>query len=262
MNSIKPLKGNLTLIYSLAKNDFKTRYAGSYLGIIWAFIQPVVTVLIYWFVFDKGFKSAPVADFPFVLWLVAGIVPWFFYSESLLNATNCMIEYSYLVKKVVFNIDVLPLVKIVSTFFVHVFFIMVTCVLYYSFGRPLDIHAIQMLYYTTCTFFLSISICYATASIIIFFRDLGQLINILLQFGLWLTPIMWPDKMVGVSNLWILKLNPMYYIVEGYRDSLIRGIWFWEKPVQTAYFFACVIILSVISRSIYIKLKPHFADVL
>ncbi len=65
------------LLMNLAKNDFKTKYAGSYLGIIWAFIQPIVTVLVYWFVFEVGFRSGPVMDVPWVLWLIAGIVPWF-----------------------------------------------------------------------------------------------------------------------------------------------------------------------------------------
>ena len=101
------------MIYKLAKNDFKTKYAGSYLGIIWAFIQPVITVLVYWFVFEVGFRggsdSLPV---PFVLYLVAGIIPWFFFQDGLTGGTNSLLEYSYLVKKVVFNISVLPVVKI------------------------------------------------------------------------------------------------------------------------------------------------------
>ena len=74
---------NRKLIWSLAKNDFKTKYAGSYFGTIWAFIQPIVTVLVYWFVFQKGLKSPDISmgqgvEVPFVLWLIAGIVPWFF----------------------------------------------------------------------------------------------------------------------------------------------------------------------------------------
>lgn len=66
------------MLYFLSVNDFKTKYAGSYLGVIWAFVQPVVTVLIYWFVFEVGFRSGSVHSVPFILWLVAGIVPWFF----------------------------------------------------------------------------------------------------------------------------------------------------------------------------------------
>ena len=102
------------MIYKLAKNDFRTKYAGSYLGIIWAFIQPVVTVLVYWFVFEVGFRAGEnTLPVPFVLYLIAGIVPWFFFQDGLIGGTNSMLEYSYLVKKVVFQISVLPVVKII-----------------------------------------------------------------------------------------------------------------------------------------------------
>lgn len=82
---------NRKLIMQLAKNDFKTRFAGSYLGIIWAFVQPIVTVLVYSFVFSK-LRSGPVRDVPFVLWLVAGLVPWFSFRKGLNNGTNAFIS--------------------------------------------------------------------------------------------------------------------------------------------------------------------------
>ena len=96
-----------TLIFQLAKNDFKKKYAGSYLGIVWAFVQPVVTVMVYWFVFGMIRSSSP-RPVPFVLWLIAGLIPWFFFQDGLINGTNALLEYNYLVKKVVFRIDILP----------------------------------------------------------------------------------------------------------------------------------------------------------
>ncbi|MGG7153662.1 ABC transporter permease, partial [Clostridium neonatale] len=123
-NLVKDLYLNKRLIWNLSKNDFKTKYAGSYLGIIWAFIQPIVTILVYWFVFEFGLKAgSPIENVPFVLWFMAGLIPWFFFQEALMNATNCMMEYSYLVKKVVFKISILPIVKIISALFVHLVFI-------------------------------------------------------------------------------------------------------------------------------------------
>ena len=116
------------LTVQLAKNDFKTKYAGSYLGTVWAFIQPVVTVLVYWFVFEVGLNAGSQKvkeglDIAFVLWLTSGLVPWFYFSEALTNGTNSLLEYNYLVKKVVFNIDVLPIVRCAAALFIHSFFI-------------------------------------------------------------------------------------------------------------------------------------------
>ena len=136
MNIFRELWRNKTLVWKLGKNDFKTKYAGSYFGILWAFVQPMVTILIYIFIFQFGFRVMDTPNgYPYALWLIAGIIPWFFFSEGIINATNCLMEYSYLVKKVVFKISVLPLVKILSALFVHLFFIAFAIFVYIIMGK-------------------------------------------------------------------------------------------------------------------------------
>lgn len=263
MGLIRELYQNRSLIFNLAKNDFKTKYAGSYLGVFWAFVQPVITVLIFWFVFQVGFRSAPVQkNVPFVLWLTTGLVPWFFFSDSLIYATSSFMEYNYLVKKVVFKISILPIVKIISALFVHIFFIAITILLYALNGRYPTIHIIQLIYYSFCTFFFVLGLTYITSSVVLFFKDLGQIISIFLQIGMWMTPIMWNYTMLPEKYRWLLKLNPMYYIVEGYRDTLINHVWFWNRYNQTAYFWAISIPVFLIGAIVFKKLKPHFSDVL
>lgn len=257
------IKNNRLLIWNLSKNDFKTKYAGSYLGITWAFVQPIVTILVYWFVFEFGLKAgSPIHDVPFVVWFVSGLIPWFFFQEALLNATNCMIEYSYLVKKVVFKISILPIVKIISALFVHLVFLGFLFIVAGIYGFYPSQYSIQLIYYSFCTFCLTLAISYATSAMIIFFKDLGQLINIFLQVGMWMTPIMWSYTIVPERFQWIVKLNPMYYIVEGYRDTFINKVWFLERYFQTIYFWIITLGLFVIGAVIFKKLKPHFADVL
>ena len=124
MSIIKEWINSRKLIFELAKNDFGMKFAGSFFGILWAFVQPVVTVLLYVFVFQIAFKAGPTSDgFPYVLWLIAGLCPWLFFNEALVSASNCFLDYSYLVKKVVFPISVLPAIKIISALFIHAFFI-------------------------------------------------------------------------------------------------------------------------------------------
>ena len=253
------------LIGELAKADFKKRFVGSYFGIVWMFIQPIVTVAIYYFVFGVGFRSGdPIEGVPYVLWLVPGIVPWFFFSEALNTGTNCLQEYSYLVKKVVFQIDILPIIKLISALFVHLFFIAFTIILYACYGYYPDLYTLQMLYYTFAMMILLLGLIYATSAIVVFFKDLGQIINIILQIGVWMTPIMWNIDGMELNPILItiLKLNPMYYIVAGYRDSLINKAGFWEQPGMTIYYWILTIVLFIIGTKIFKKLKPHFADVL
>lgn len=254
------------LIWTLAKNDFKTKFAGSYLGIVWALVQPIVTVLVYWFVFQVGLRQTATfgENIPFVLWMLAGLVPWFYFQEFLVSGTNVLLEYSYLVKKVVFKIEILPIVKMISASFIHCFFIGLTIVLYVIYGVFPGAYVLQVFYYTLCMMILTLGITYAASAAAIFFRDLLQIVNICLQMGVWITPIMWnlaDINMPGIIQT-ILKLNPMYYIVYGYRDALVYKVWFWERPGLTLYFWVFTILCYVLGTRIFRRLRIHFADVL
>ncbi len=272
MNNIKAFFRNVynmlfrdnRLLWSLAVNDFKTKFAGSYFGIIWAFVQPICTILVFWFVFQFGFRSQDVGDVPFILWFMTGLIPWFFFSDAWNGATNSFIEYSYLVKKVVFKINILPLIKIISTLFIHIFFVIFMFVSYAICGIKFDVYVLQVFYYGLCMVTLVTVLSFITAPLVIFFKDLTQIMNIVLQFGMWLTPIMWNiDTMnISKSTKFLFKLNPMYYIVQGYRDSMIYKNLFYHNIKQTIYFWIVIIILTVVASYIYKKLKPHFADVL
>lgn len=254
---------NRRLILRLSVNDFKTKYVGSYLGIMWAFIQPVITVLVYWFVFGIGLKSGPVnGNIPFVLWLIAGLVPWFFFQDALSGGTGALMEYQYLVKKIVFKISMLPVVKLISALFVHLFFIAFMIFLYACYGYWPDLFDLQVLYYVLCNFVLSLGICYATCSIVVFFRDTTQIINVVLQVGVWMTPIMWNISMIPERLRGLFNILPMYYIVSGFRDSLIDKVWFWEKPYETIYFWFVTAALFGVGTMVFKRLKVHFADVL
>lgn len=253
------------LIWKLAKNDFKKRYAGSYMGALWAMLQPVVTVAMYYIVFDKimGNTGRGAEDVPFVLFLTAGLVPWFFFNEALNGGTNALLEYNYLVKKVVFKISVLPIIKIIAATFIHVFFMGILLVVAAIYGYYPTIYTIQLLYYSACLFIFVLALCYTTCSVVIFFKDLSQIINIALQIGMWATPIMWDINGVNSGGLlMVLKLNPLVYIVNGYRSAIYERQWFWQDFFSTMYFWIVTVVLFGIGALVFKRLKVHFADVL
>ena len=254
---------NRELIWKLAKNDFRSKHAGSYLGVVWAFVQPVVSVLVYWFVFTIGGR-APSGDtgYPFVLWLIVGIVPWFFFADALGQGTSALLSYQYLVKKVVFKISILPIIKIISSFFVHVFLVAVTLILLILNGFFPSLYWIQIFYFSFCAFLLVLGMSYITCSVVVFFRDLGQIISIALQVGVWITPIMWDIE--SLSRPWqiVFKLNPVYYLVDGYRMALLDRMWFWEHFYSTAYFWIFTVVMFLFGALVFKRLKVHFADIL
>ena len=263
--SIKFIKisfSNAQMIKSLSINDFRNKYASSYLGIIWGFIQPLVTILVYWFVFQVGFRSADVGDVPFILWFIAGIIPWFFFSDAWPSTTGVFTEYSYLVKKVVFKIEILPIVKIMSSLFVHLFFIIFIYVIAALYGYYPDIYSLQFIYYSFAMIVLVYSLSIITSAVVLFFRDLSQIINILMNMGFWITPIGWQLTMLPNSVARIFKLNPLYYIVTGYRDAFVDKIFFWQRPYETIYFWMLCLVTLLIGIRLFNKLRPHFSDVI
>jgi teichoic acid transport system permease protein len=260
---------NRKLIWKLARNDFKTRFAGSYLGVFWGFVPPIITVLLYWFVFgvvmpNRATNIKGDMELPYILWLIVGIVPWFYFSEAISGGTNALLEYNYLVKKVVFKISILPIIKILSALFVHVFFVCFTMILLACYGFFPDIYTLQLIYYSFCMFMLVLGMSYITCSLVVFFRDLGQMIAIALQVGIWATPILWNLHLLDNKPVlrFIIKLNPMTYIVEGYRASIFDKIGFWETFYSTAYFWILTAVTFAVGALVFKRLKVHFADVL
>ncbi|MBQ8603617.1 MAG: ABC transporter permease [Oscillospiraceae bacterium] len=251
------------MFWVLAKNDFRARFAGSYLGIFWAFVQPLITVLLYWFVFQVGLRAGGVSNHPFILFLVSGLIPWFYFSEICTGAANSLIEYSYLVKKIVFNVGILPVLKMVSGLFVHMFFVTIAIVLCALYGYMPGLYTLQLLYYIGACAFLALGIGYITSCLTAFFRDMTQVVNILLTIGIWVTPIMWNPAVTLPEVLYkFFKLNPMYYIVDGFRDCLLSKIWFWEKPLWTVYFWCVSVLIYLFGVKMFNRLKVHFSDVL
>lgn len=259
---------NRHLIWKLAKNDFKKRYAGSYLGFIWALVQPVVTVVMYWLVFDKVFNTkaqmlASGVEVPYVLYLTAGLVPWFYFSEAITNGTSALLEYSYLVKKVVFNISILPIIKLVAATFIHLFFVAVLLIVAVCYGYYPTVYTVQVFYYSFCLFVLVLAMSYCTCAIAVFFRDLIQIINIGLQVGMWATPVLWDINMLSNDKvITLFKLNPLVYIVNGYRNAIYGDEWFFEHFYSSTYFWIFTVTLFCIGSLIFKRLKVHFADVL
>lgn len=259
---------NRKLIWKLSKNDFKKRYAGSYMGVVWGFAQPLVTVLMYYLVFDKIFGTKAVelrsgVEVPFALFITAGLVPWFFFSEAISQGTMSLIEYSYLVKKVVFKISILPVIKVLAATFSHLFFLGLAVLLGCIYGYYPGVYLIQVVYYGLCLFLLVLAMSYTTCAVVIFFRDLSQIISICLQVGIWATPILWSlDSLHNPVVVTLLKLNPLVYIVNGYRDSVYGYHWFFEDLSGTLYFWAVTAVLFLLGAAIFKKLKVHFADVI
>lgn len=251
------------LLISLIRNDFRKQYLGSYLGLVWAFVQPLTFVVVIWFVFEIGFRAGPTTDgTPFFLYLITGIIPWFFISNALISGTGSIVNNSFLVKKVSFRISILPLVEIGSALIIHVALVGFLIGAFLLYGYMPTIYWLQLPFYMICSIVLLLGLSWLTSAIRVFVKDVGNFIGVLMQIGFWATPIFWSIDMIPASYQWILKLNPAFYIVDGYRNTFISSSWFWENQNLTLYYFGLTIFCLGLGALVFKRLRPHFGDVL
>jgi len=251
-----------SLIIQMAKRDIESTHVGSLLGFFWTFINPLVMIFVLWFVFSIGFKSTPRGNVPFVVWLTAGMCIWNAFVETLNGATTSIVSSPHLVKKMVFPLSILPVVKLVGSFITHSIFLFFLVVLIVVQGLPFSPYWLQAAYYFVAMSAIALGLGWITSSINIFARDTAQIVGVVTQIGFWGTPIFWDLSIMPSRYHVLVKLNPMFYIVQGYRDSFIYSVPFWHHWEMTLYFWVLTGIILSIGAMVFLRLRPHFADVL
>ncbi|MCD4742388.1 MAG: ABC transporter permease [Desulfobacteraceae bacterium] len=263
MQFIKALMKNRKLLMTLAVNDFKQEYLGSYLGLVWAFIKPTVFIVVIWFVFEIGIRSAPSTNgVPFVIWLTCGFAAWFFFSEALSSGVTAISSKSYLVKKVDFRVSILPIINNLSALLIHVIFLMILVIIFLCNDYFPTVYWLQLPFYTFSLFTLLLGLNWLFASLRVFIKDISPFVGIILQVGFWGTPLFWSIDLVPDKYLFIIKLNPMYFIVSGYRDTFISEQWFWNRGMELVVFWMITSFFFILGAIVFKRLRPHFGDVL
>jgi len=250
------------IIFELAKRDFQQQYQGSYLGFIWMFLQPLLFFLVLYVIFTFGFRSAGTGDMPFELYLISGMIAWMFFGGTFSSLTGVVKNHAFLVKKVDFRLSVLPIIKILSNLPAHVFLLAVAIALCWYRGYAPSLYTLQIIYYLLAMLLLLLGLGWLTSSSSIFIKDISNIVAVFVQFGFWLTPIFWNISMIPSKYQWIFELNPMFYIITGYRDSLISHTPFWYRWEDGIFFWSVALFFLLIGITTFRKLKPHFAEVI
>lgn len=242
--------------------ELRGRYAATLAGSLWAIINPLVLIGVFWFVTSYGLKVTFDNGPPYFLMVFCGIVPWLAFSEALSGGTNGIMQHAYLVKKIAFPLEILPLVPIVSTVIIHLFLILVLLFIMTVSGVALKWEFVQILYFSVAMLALAATLSFILGAINVFQRDTGHVVGAVLTVWFWVTPVIWPSKNMPDWAFHILRLNPVFYIVEGYRGVLLYNRPFWFQWPLDAWFWAVTFGLLVLGSLIFRRLKPHFADVI
>ena len=259
---MREYRENREMLWRLSVNDFKARYAASFLGVAWAFIQPLCTILVLWFVFQVGLRSSGVSGVPFIVWYAPAYLVWAFFQEAVSSMTNSIREYNYLVRKVNFKVSLIPTVKLIPGIFVHLGFFVFIVFLNVIYGIPLHVSNLQMIYYFFCAIVYTWGLGMICATISPFAGDIQSIVNVAMNVGFWATPIVWNMDGISPNVQRILKLNPMYYVCNGYRDAFLTHVPFWQRTGTSLWFWSVSIALVLFGSWLFRKMSPEFVDVL
>ena len=261
INSFRNLLSHHALMRALALRDFQSKYAGTLGGALWAFAHPLAIVTIFYFVFAVGFRAQGPVGAPFVLWFVCGLVPWFFFNDTLQVITNSITSNTHLVKKTVFPTKIMPLVHLVSGLFPHAIFLLILIGMLVFFNIPFLAERLLVVYFLISTCVLLIGLGWMLSALQVFYRDISEGVKMFLNLWFWSTPIVWQPDIIPAEYRGLLLCNPMYYIIEGYRGLLIFSSPVWPSWHETAYFWSITVLAFLVGAYVFRRLKPEFADV-
>ena len=247
--------------------DIREQYAGSFLGIIWSLVQPLIFILLYWWVFSKILQiRIPIAndtadEVPFIAYLLSGLLPWFAFQDGVSKGANAVITRRDMVKKIHFPIYIFPLSSVIAAFISNTigFWLFLLAFFVWKWqvsAAQLAAIAVLMILQTSIVAGLSLLL----SAITVYLRDMTQVIGILLMAVFYSAPILYPLSLIPDNLQFLVYINPFTTFAEAYHDVVLRD----TLPDVTTFLaillFAAIVLF--LGSYIFKRLEPGFADVL
>ncbi|MCR4925241.1 MAG: ABC transporter permease [Clostridiales bacterium] len=256
MSLLKNLYNYRQMIFSLTHRELRGRYKGSVLGFLWTFLNPLLQMFVYTFVFSIIMRSKIEK---YYLFLFVALIPWIFFSTCLTAGSGCVLYSGDMVKKIYFPREVLPL-SFVTTAFVNMLycFVVVFAVLIFS-GWGINFFALLYLPIVLAVeFLLTLGITLFTSALTVYVRDLQHILSIFALAWQFMTPVMYSSKSVPEKYLFLFNLNPMTSVVDSYRSILYYKEIPHVRTLTSAVLFGVFFI--VFGEIVFSKLQKGFAE--
>ncbi|MED1468611.1 ABC transporter permease [Bacillus salipaludis] len=269
---IKEQISSLYLILRLSAFEMKSANTNNYLGRFWEVLNPSIQLAIYWFVFGLGVRKGKYVDMghgidvPFFIWMLTGMIVWFFVNPAISASSRSIYTRIQLISKMSFPMSAIPSFVIMAGFYTHLMLVAVVTIFLQFTPYKISVYFVQLPYFMLATLILLLALGLITSTLSTIVRDVQQIVQSILKMMLYITPLLVHfDKLEikGVDYAFLLKLNPFYYIVEGYRASLLGTGWYGiENPQYTLYFWILVLVLFLFGSVLHIKFRNRFVDFL
>lgn len=262
---------NLYRIYSIAKYELLGDMRDSKFGIVWNFLSPAIQVFTYWLIFGIAWNRKPITlrniTVEYLPWLVVGYAGWWFIQPCITKGCSAIYSKINVITKMKFPVSVLPATIVCQELFNHACMLIIAFVTLMITGWYPTVYWLQIFYYMFCAFCLCESVTLILSVLTMLWRDVKKLITSIIRMLMYFSPVIWNcqfGKHVPHAALLnrIMKLNPIYYIINGYRDSIFYGIGFWEHKYMSVYFWILTFILFGVGCMLMYKFKKKFIDLI
>lgn len=255
---------NIQKIMYLSKIDLIRTYRGATLGWFWAIFKPAFAILVYYFTFVIGLKvSKNIFGYPYFLWLVSGITPWFFIRDILQQGVESIRKYHYLVTKVKFPVSIIPTFTTISNYIIHLILMILVFFCFILSNNNLTIYIIQLPIYMILMFIFFVFLNLLLSTLSALSKDFCSFIKSFTTAIFWLSGIIYDIANINIPWLqYLFYFNPVTFIVNGYRNCFIKHIWIFEEPLQLIIFLIMTLFMIIISTWTYKKAKKEIPDLL
>ncbi len=254
---------NRGLIRSMVRRDILGRYRGSVGGVFWTVLNPLLLMLTYFFVFGIVLRTRFAGDpsrSGFVLYFLAGMLPWLPLSEAAGRAPAVMMEHRNFVKRLVFPLETLPVNLTVSGLVTEAFAVAVFLALLVVTRGAIPASVVWLPVLVAPQVLFTLGVCWFLAALGVYVRDLGQINGFLLTLWFFLTPICYPEASLPAGAMWLLSKNPLFVLVRAYRTILLEGGPPAFGPVWKLWLVSAAVFL--LGHAWFYKLRKSFADVI
>lgn len=255
MNVFKEIYNYRELLKTSVKKEIRGKYKNSFLGVLWSFLNPLLQILVYAIVFPLILKNN---EKNYVIFLCCGLIPWTFFATAITRAASTMIENGNIIKKVYFPREILP-ISIVTSEAIN-FLISTIIIIAFVFIYGLGITKYVLFYplVLIVQYILVLAISFIISSVTVYIRDLQHFIGVALQLFFYVTPIVYTINIIPENFLWILNINPMTHIINGYRAIFYNQT---MPDIKSLLIVAGVmIVICIIGYLLFRKLQKGFAE--
>lgn len=253
-------------IINLGLFDLRKQSRGAVLGSFWFFAKPAVYIFVFWFALEIGLRvgnSTGNGNTPYILWLMAGLIPWFYIQDMINSGSDVFHRYKYLVNKIKFPLPGIPTIFNISTAIIQLGLIVALFVVYFICGQPIDLYLLQLPIALLLMFVFFDMFSLLTSLLSAISKDFKNLIKTLSTPLFWISGVIFDVFSLGISWLTtIMMFNPVTFFVTMYRAAVYDKYWIWEKPEALFGFLIVFVITFVCTLIVYKRVREEVPDVL